>query len=108
MEIEAWRGEMQKKKKKTLQKTLLKLSAHFLCKVFLQERVENEVERRGRNDTRGGNVSHLTCNKAEQITCPLPLTVRLPPQGVSISFNTIPSFKPPAAQVSTFPWRGHI
>lgn len=53
MEIEAWRGEMQEKKK-TLQKTLLKLSAHFLCKVFLQERVENEVERRGRNDMRGG------------------------------------------------------
>lgn len=40
-------------------------------------------------------MSHLTCNKAEQITCSLPLTVHLSPQGVPISFNTIPPFEPP-------------
>lgn len=50
---EVRRREMSEKKRKTLHKTLPKLSARFLCKVFLQERTENEVERRGRNDMRG-------------------------------------------------------
>lgn len=44
------------------------------------------------------NVSHLTCNKAEQITCWLPLNVRPPPQGVPISFNTLSSVQPPRSQ----------
>lgn len=44
------------------------------------------------------NVSHLTCNKAEQISCSLPLNVRLPPQGVRISFNTLSSPRPPRSQ----------
>lgn len=44
------------------------------------------------------NVSHLTCNKAEQISCSLPLNVRLPPQGVRISFKTLSSPRPPRSQ----------
>lgn len=53
-------------------------------------------------------VSHLTCNKAERITCSLPLTVRLLPQGVPISFHTVHFSKCSAARVGIFPRRGRI
>lgn len=36
----------RKKRSKSLQKPVLQLFAGFLCKVFLQERAEKEVERR--------------------------------------------------------------
>lgn len=68
-------GGTDEKQKKTLLETLLRLSARFL--LSLKERTE-KVERRGRRDMIRVNVSHLTCNKAEQITCSLPLTVLSP------------------------------
>lgn len=59
-------------------------------------------ERRSRGGTgmmcARANVSHLTCNKAEQISCSLPLHVRLPPQGVRTSFNARSSPRPPRSQ----------
>lgn len=58
------------------------------------------------------NVSHLTCNKAEQISCSLPLNVRLLPQGARRSLNTPASprlrprtqhfYLPTAAKGATF------
>lgn len=53
-------------------------------------------------------MSHLTCNKAERITCSLPLTVRLLPQGVPISFHTVHFSKSSAAHVGIFPRRGRV
>lgn len=61
-------------------------------------------ERRSRGGTgmmrARANVSHLTCNKAEQISCSLPLNVRLPPQGVRTSFNAL--FSQASSQSANF------
>lgn len=53
-------------------------------------------------------MSHLTCNKAERITCSPPLAVCLLPQGVLISFPTVHFSRSSAARVGIFPRSGRI
>lgn len=57
-----------------------------LCWLPLQSFPSGGSRKRGGEEV---TVSHLTCNKAERITCSLPLTVCLLPQGVPISFPAV-------------------